>query len=161
MNFKEVKFEDVNSLAPDWEFVDRYTNRNGLKFYMVKKKQLGSEDFENRIKIMFGAYPKYYDSGDLDPPEFIFEFGVGKMYKQKLISDTYLIEFLEKYGISEFTKWLNEINELKSQGNKVILTTNDEKIKPELSNGKLIFPTNIEDDNRFYKIAEETILTEF
>ena len=162
MNFKEVKIEDAKSLAPDWEFIGRYTNRNGIKFYLEKKKQLGKKPgYNHQIKMQFGALPKYYDSRDFEPPNFIFEFGIAEMYMRKWIRESYLIEFLEMYGVAEFTNWLNEINESKSQSKETILGIGDEKIKPELIDGKLIAPTNTEDDNRLQKIAEETILTEF
>lgn len=105
MNFKEVKIEDAKSLAPDWEFIGRYTNRNGIKFYLEKKKQLGKKPgYNHQIKMQFGALPKYYDSRDFEPPNFIFEFGIAEMYMRKWIreDDNRLQKIAEQTILTEF-----------------------------------------------------------
>ncbi len=137
-------------------YFDRFTNRNGLRFYLIKSPVY--ENFPNE-EIYFYAIPEYYIDGK--SPELFFSFGVTNIFIAGAGIANIQDFFVSNYGEFEFKKWLNEVNELKDAKNNMLITTQNNYAIPESTNGILTSPTNEEDDERLQKLAEEVILKEF
>lgn len=105
-------------------------------------------------RLTFTASPKNYFRNNVK-----FQFNL-------IISDQFLIDnrmsstdtFISEYGFYEFLKWLNEINEIKSDIKEMQIFSGSEEVISKFSNGRLI---DEEDDQRLQSIAEEIILKEF
>jgi len=148
---------ELKNISEDPSIRDRYTNRNGLKFYL-ERTELSKNGRNETFEMSFFATPKNYSNHN---HKNIFKI----IASDEFLSDNKLSEIKEEYvskcGYYEFLKWLNEINELKSQtfefkmlsGNKVILSQD--------SNGIFQLPNNDEDDMRLRNLAEEIIFKEF
>lgn len=165
MKLKEYDFtnliKSLNEKNSRFILFDRFTNVNGMKLGIFASKPR-SFDHGNQSLISFGALPKYYPDTIRDIPQFSFEFGYTLTYGAiHNINEAQEMEFLIRYGLFEFRKWLNEIIDYKSENNKLLLSMGEEHIFPEIINGRIIQPRDPNEDARLEKIAEDNILRIF
>ena len=157
----ETKLEDINS-NPRLPYIDRYINRNGIKFYL-HHSNIFKDDHGERFGIWFIANPKYRESNNM--PDITFKFVVTRTFlaRNNLYADQGLAhKFIYHFGFYEFKNWLNELNEIKSVSNVLEYNTQkQEDFSTHILNGQIQIPTNIEDDDRLEKIAENCILKEY
>lgn len=161
MEVKEIKLEEIRSLIPDYIFIDRYTNKKGIKLYLIRTKDIYKTDYTDKKNLTFTALPKYFPSKLSSPPEFNFRVLLGTMYQLKWGLKEKYTDFLFHYGFYEFKKWLNEIEEFENQNAELKLLQNEETITPTFMNGELELPFDKEDDLRLLKIAQTNILESF
>jgi len=148
---------ELKNIVEDPFLRDRYTNRNGLKFYL-ERTELSKNGRNDTYEMVFFATPKNYSNHN---HKNIFNI----IASDQFLSDNKLSEikeeFVSKYGYYEFLKWLNEINELKSQTFEFKMFSGNNEILSQIRNGILQLRSNDEDDERLQKLAEEIILKEF
>lgn len=161
MNLKELTYNEIKNLNPKYQFVDRYTNKKGIKLYLIRTKDVFETDYTNKKNIEFIAIPKYYDASRNQPIDFTFRVTVGTMYQLKWGLNKVYDEFLIHYGFYEFKKWLNEIEEFEDQRGDLTLLQNEEDITPNFINGELEIPYDKKDDLRLLQIARVNILELF
>lgn len=161
MRLKEVKYEEIKKLKTSYEFIDRYTNKKGIKLYLIRTKEVFKTDFTNKKNIEFRAIPKYYDADRSSPVDFIFRITVGTMYQMRWGLNNIYKEFIIHYGYYEFKKWLNEIEEFEDQEKELLLLQNEDSIIPSFINGELEIPYDKNDEIRLMQIAKSNILEAF
>ncbi len=161
MNLSEIKYDEIRNLSPKYEYIDRYTNKKGIKLYLIRTKNIYDTDFTDKKNILFTAFPKFYDSSLRTPPEFNFRVTVGTMYQLKWGLKKNYTDFLIHYGFYEFKKWLNEIEEFENQDGELILLQNEDNVTPTFINGKLDYPFDKRDELRLLEIAKSRILEAF
>lgn len=158
---RETKKSEVDS-NPQLPYIDRYVNRNGIKFYLNHSETFWY-DHDQRYGIWFMANPKHYPDGVR--PEIGFRFVVTRMFlaMNNIIQDQKLMaKFVYHFGFYEFKKWLNELNEVKNISNTIEYNMKYEQdFSKHVLNGEVLVPMYSEDDDRLQRIAEETLLKEY
>lgn len=161
MKLKEVEYEEIKKIKSSYEFIDRYTNKKGIKLYLIRTKEVYLTDFQARKNIEFTAIPKYYDAERSSSVDFVFRITLGTMYEMRWGLKKYYKDFLIHYGFYEFKKWLNEIEEFENQEKDLALLQNEESVTPNFINGELEIPYDKSDDIRLMQIAKTNILEAF
>jgi hypothetical protein len=63
MRFKEITYEQVQKAVRDYggelAYIDRYVNRNGIKFYLLKTTKMNENDYGREKYINFFAWPRF------------------------------------------------------------------------------------------------------
>jgi hypothetical protein len=165
MSFKELTYEQVQNAVRDYggelAYIDRYVNRNGIRFYLLKTTGIKKEHFGREKYINFIAWPRFYDLASMEPPRLVMTFGVNSSSLWLFNSDAIVEEYLNKYGYMEFLTWLNEIDEPKATEETVIIDTHTKDNEPIFRNEKMVTPHNEEDETRLINKAIETILEDY
>lgn len=161
MKLKEVEYKEIKKIRSDYEFIDRYINKKGIKLYLIRTKEVYETDFTDKKTIVFIAIPKYYDAERSSPVDFTFKITVGTMYQMRWGLNKIYKDFLIHYGFYEFKKWLNEIEEFENQEKELVLLQNEEYLVPNFTNGELDIPYDKSDDVRLMQIAKTNILEAF
>jgi hypothetical protein len=165
MKMKDITYEQVKDAVKSFNgelaYIDRYVNRNGIKFYLLKTTEVKKHDYGREKYINFIAWPRYYYPTSMETPRLAMTFGVDSSSLWMFKNDQIAEEYLNKYGYVEFIKWLNEINEPKTTEGKVIIDSHTKDNEPIFRNEKLEAPKNQEDEDRLLRIAIESILDEF
>lgn len=152
---KEISYNDLNN-HPLLLNLDRYTNRKGIKFY-TQCTTIYNEG--TNYGITFIALPKNNDMNNLIQIKFNFLVSLIYMSSNDVVSKN-RNEFFYFYGIYEFRKFLNEIDELKNTEHTFNVTTQNYN-RLEIQNDRLAKPIDYEEEERLDSIAENIILKKY
>lgn len=153
--FKEISYNDLNN-HPLLLNLDRYTNKKGIKFY-TQCTVIYNEGAN--LGITFVALPKYNDMNNLIQIKFSFLVSLIYISANKAVSKNQN-EFFYYYGIYEFRKFLDEIDELKNTEHTFNVTTQNYK-RLDIQNDRLAKPIDYEEEVRLDSIAENIILKKY
>jgi hypothetical protein len=157
---KELTDKDIEPLlGAERSLIGRFTNRHSIRFYLIRQKEIKiiTRPYCPEFYINFYGFFKYFD--EFNPRQVMMTFGVTESYDKAFnLSEKELLQpFLFQYGIIEFRKFLNSVEEYKLYDETMILNIGNDSIIPIFKNGRLVFPSLHDDDERLIQKAEKTI----